>query len=54
MSRFIKWLLAFSAVCTVAVLCLALPVAAAPADKSRRAGSLRAEGRQRRRCRQAG
>jgi hypothetical protein len=34
MSRFIKGLLAFGAVCTVAVLCLAHPAAAAPADKN--------------------
>ena len=34
MSRFIKGLLAFGAICTVAVLCLALPVTAAPADKT--------------------
>jgi len=34
MSRFIKVLLAFGTVCTVAVLCLVHPVAAAPADKA--------------------
>jgi hypothetical protein len=34
MSIYIKELLAFSAVCAVAVLCLALPVTAAPADKT--------------------
>ena len=34
MSRYIKGLLAFGAVCAVAVLCLALPVTAAPADKT--------------------
>ena len=34
MSKFIKDLLAFGAVCAIAVLCLALPVTAAPADKT--------------------
>ena len=34
MNIYIKWLLAFRAVCAVAVLCLALPVTAAPADKT--------------------
>jgi hypothetical protein len=34
MSNFIKGLLAFGAVCAIAVLCLALPVTAAPADKT--------------------
>ena len=34
MSIYIKWLLALGAVCAVAVLCLALPVTAAPADKT--------------------
>ena len=34
MRRFIKVLLAFGTVCTVAVLCLVHPVAAAPADKA--------------------
>ena len=34
MSRFINGLLAFGTVCTVAVLCLVHPLAAAPADKA--------------------
>ena len=34
MSKFIKELLAFCAICAVAVLCLSLPRAAAPADKN--------------------
>jgi hypothetical protein len=34
MSKFIKDLLAFGAVCAIAGLCLALPVTAAPADKT--------------------
>jgi hypothetical protein len=34
MRIYIKWLLALSAVCAVAFLCLALPAAAAPADKA--------------------
>ena len=34
MSKFIKDLLAFCAVCGIAVLCVALPATAAPADKA--------------------
>jgi hypothetical protein len=34
MRKFIKDLLAFGAVCAIAVLCLALPVTAAPSDKT--------------------
>ena len=34
MSQYIKGLLAFGAVCAVMVLCLSLPVTAAPADKT--------------------